>query len=297
MRILLTGNLFHGYEYDFYEALTEMGHGVDLLFNNIHGPFHPRHLRSVPEWIMYALLPYKLKFSYFTDRSVRMYNERLQQLIEQRGYDLLLVIGGKTIVPEVLQSFPGRKILWFLDSLTRYEEVLRKVPHFDDIFLFEPTDVAVVKSRFDKHSRFLATGFSPTMYRKIDTQKRFDFSFVGSYYEKREFYLGDLEKLSGNLAIYGDFFRANSPFVRSKVKHYHIDRKKTSPLYNRSRININIHHDQSREGLSPRTFEILGSGGFELVERQKVALEFFKEDEDICFYEGREEFWKKPPFT
>jgi len=32
MRILLTGNLFHGYEYDFYEALTEMGHGVGMYF-------------------------------------------------------------------------------------------------------------------------------------------------------------------------------------------------------------------------------------------------------------------------
>lgn len=48
--------------------------------------------------------------------------------------------------------------------------------------------------------------------------------------------------------------------------------------------------------MSPRTFEILGSGGFELVERQKVALEFFKEDEDICFYEGREEFLEKAAF-
>ncbi len=296
MRILLTGNIFHDYEYDFYDALKELGHEVDMIFNNIHGPFHPRYLPSVPNWVKYGFLPHKAKITWFFDRSVRLYNEQLSRMLSSKTYDLLLVIGGKTISPQVLASFPGRKVLWFLDSLTRYEDVMQKVPGFDHIFLFEPTDSEVVKKRFNKEAKFLATGFSPLIHLKTDSPKIFDCSFIGSFYPKRDLYLGNLEGITDNLAIYGDFFRANSAYVKSKVKHFHIKRKDCNKLYNQSRINFNIHHDQSKEGLSPRTFEILGSGGFQMVERQKVAVEYFRENVDICFYESVEEFKEKAAY-
>ena len=296
MRILLTGNLFHNYEFDFKEALEQMGHQVDLCFNNIHGPFSVQDVKTIPSWLKYGLLPYKFKIHYFFNRSVQQYNNQLQQMIRKNRYDLLLTIGGKTIEPETLQLFRGKKILWFLDSITRYEEVFRKVPFFDSIFLFEPTDIDAIRKRYNRESYFLATAFNPRIYFPQQLKQQYDFSFVGSYYPVREEFLSRLYSISNNVCIYGDFYRAAFKPVRDSVKKVNVPRERTNHLFNTTRVNINIHHNQSKEGLSPRTFEILGAGGFQMVEGQKVAMEYFRDNQDICFYSSKEEFDDKARF-
>ena len=68
MRILFTGNLFHNYEADIRDGLLELGHNVDMLFNNIHGPFQIQDVKTIPQWIKYGLLPHKLKINYSTKK-------------------------------------------------------------------------------------------------------------------------------------------------------------------------------------------------------------------------------------
>ena len=42
--------------------------------------------------------------------------------------------------------------------------------------------------------------------------------------------------------------------------------REVNAYYNRSKICLNIHHEQSQEGCNPRFFEIMGTGGFQLVD-------------------------------
>lgn len=153
-----------------------------------------------------------------------------------------------------------------------------------------------VKERFDTGSRFLPPAFSPLIYFPAKIEKGYDFSFVGSYYPVREKYLYRLNAVSKSLCIYGDFYRSAHKELRESVQKISVPRKQANSLYNSTRININIHHSQSKEGLSPRTFEILGAGGFQLVERQKVALEYFRDNIDLCMYGSEEEFLEKAKF-
>ena len=69
--------------------------------------------------------------------------------------------------------------------------------------------------------------------------------------------------------------------------------KLANDLYNSSKININIHHPQSVEGMAIRTFEIIGAGGFQIMERQKGALPYFEEDVHMAYYESNAEFLEK----
>jgi spore maturation protein CgeB len=293
MRILFTGNLFHNYEANIKEGLNDLGHEVDMLFHNIHGPFQVQDVKTIPEWFKYGFLPYKLNINYFTDRSIETYNRELQRRIRGNNYDVLLVIGAKTIFPETIQMFKGRKVFWFMDGLPRYQYVVPKIPLFDDLFVFEPTDIAVIKDELQREALFLTLAFAPKRYYKKSLPERYDFSFVGSFYPKREQYLHSVLALSENLAICGDFYRSRHKELKKKMKGVNVPSEVANELYNSSKININIHHPQSKEGMAIRTFEIIGAGGFQIVERQKGALLYFEEDKHMAFYESEDEFLEK----
>jgi spore maturation protein CgeB len=294
MRILLTGDFFHDYENDLKEGLEQNGHEVDMRFNNIHGPFHFVNPKTSLKWIKYGLLPYKLNIKHFTWRATDRYNRDLEKMIQKKTYDALLVIGAKTIFHETVNAFKGRKIFYFMDALPQYESVFSIIPLFDDHFVFEPTDVAVMKERLGLHAHFLSLAFSPSRYfRKKRGRHVYDFSFVGSNYPKREEYLDALLAVSENMCIYGDFYKSKYPKVREKTKKINVPFSIANDLYNSSNINVNIHHPQSKEGLSIRTFEIIGAGGFQLVERQKAAIQFFEENKHMAFYDGKQDFLDK----
>lgn len=294
MRILLTGDFFHDYQYDIKEGLEQNGHSVDIRFNNIHGPFHLIDIKTAAKWFKYGLLPYKLKIKHFTNNAVDRYNYDLTEMMKRKVYDLMLVIGAKTIYHETVRKFRGRKVFYFMDALPRYEEVLPIIPLFDNHFVFEPTDVAVIKERLGIKAQFLTLAYSPNRYfnRNRDSEV-YDFGFVGARYPKREDYLNQLLSVSENMCIYGDFYKSRYKMLRKKNLKVNVPSRVANELYNRSKINVNIHHAQSKEGLSIRTFEIIGAGGFQLVERQKAALIFFEEGRHMAFYGSVEEMLDK----
>lgn len=296
MRILLTGNLFHDYELDMKDGLEQLGHEVGLFFNNIQGPYHPFDPKTFVPWVKYGFLPHKLKISHFTRQSIERYNEEVCREIDSGRYDLLLVVGAKTIAPDTVRRFPGPKVLWFMDALPRYPEVVPKLPLFDKIFLFESSDVPFIKEKVGMESRFLTLAFNPAKYFRVPQVQSYDLSFVGSFYPKRDEYLGAALGISDRMGIYGDFHRSKNAELRSKVKSINAPHSANNALYNASRINLNIHHPQSVEGMSIRTFEILGAGGFQLVERQVRAVELFEEGVEIEYYASKDEFLDKIRF-
>lgn len=60
-----------------------------------------------------------------------------------------------------------------------------------------------------------------------------------------------------------------------------------------SKMCLNIHHYQSKEGVNPRTFEILGAGGFQLIDYKKILEELFDIDKELVCYRGIEELVEK----
>lgn len=183
-----------------------------------------------------------------------------------------------------------------MDGLPRYEYVIPKIPLFDDLFVFEPTDRDVIKEKLNLSSKFLTLAFNPDKYFFRQHGNRFDFSFVGSFYPKREEYLNALLGVSDNMCIYGDFYRTKFPLLKQKMKKVNVPYNMANDLYNESKINVNIHHPQSKEGMAIRTFEIIGAGGFQIVERQKGALQYFEENKHMVFYDDLSEFIEKSKY-
>jgi len=286
MRILLTGNTFHGYDDDMLEALESLGHSVDILFNNIHGPYNT--MSNFHKKVMYGILPNKLNLNNFISQSINRYNSNLQDLIKKNNYDFVLIIGAKTISEETLNTIKCPKILWFMDGISLHPKVQAKLHLFDFTFFFEPSDSTANMEYLQAKCRPLHLGFNPKRFFPIASNYPLDFSFVGSYYPVRDELLNLIVKKDTNAEIVGDFQRSKYASIKKLNKRRQISIPEVNKLYNQTQVNINIHFHQSVEGLNIRTLEIQGSGNLQLVENQKLATELFIDNENILLYDSTE---------
>lgn len=296
MKILLTGNIFHEYHHDISFGLSELGHEVDCCFNNIHGPYH--RLVDLHKKVGYGILPAKLNIHLFRNRSINHYNQQLLKLYSKNQYDLVIVISGKTISEETLHQFKCPKVLWMLDSIRTYPEVAEKLSSLDYLFLFEPTDIAYLKDKNQTLSAHpLMPAFNPKKFFPLKAERVHDVSFIGSFYANREPFLGELGRMNiHNPMIVGGFRKSNDKDLKRINKVRQITFSEANTLFNKSKINLNIHHPQSIEGLNPRTFEIMASGSVQLMDRKIKAVELFREDQEVLFYTSLEEFREKINF-
>lgn len=73
-----------------------------------------------------------------------------------------------------------------------------------------------------------------------------------------------------------------------------IDWEESMPaVFKNSKINLNITLRAIRKGMSLRVFDILGAGGFLLSNYQEDFLEFFVPDEDVVFFDGKDDLLSK----
>lgn len=294
MKLLLTGNSFHGYDNDLREALLQLGHKVDFLPHNIHGPFNTK--ADFGKKIAYGVLPAKFNVSFFVNRSVENYNRKLIGLATKNTYDLVIFIGAKTVSEQTLNQIRIPKALWFMDGIRFYSQVEPKLKVFDHVFFFEPTDTAHQKAVLGDRCSNLHLGFNPKRFFPKNTKRHYAFSFVGSYYPNRDELLKAVIQPELPGIVIGDFRRSAYEEVKRLNTQQQISISQVNELYNDTQININVHHKQSIEGLNVRTFEIQGSGNLQLVERQKVAVELFRDEENILLYDSVEEFRDKMRF-
>ncbi len=292
MKILLTGNIFHGYDLDLQDAIEELGHETVLLFNNIQGPFNV--LRDLNKKIIYGILPSKYNVNYFKTKSIEKYNQDILKLIKNNNFDLVIFIGGKTVFEETLNNIKIPKVLWFMDGIKYYDFLIPKFKLFDKLFFFEPTDISFLKNKYD--SSLLNLGFSKKRFFPINFKKKYDLSFIGSYYENRNSLLARMSDYQYESIIIGDFKKSKNEWIKKKNLKQQITIQETNQIFNTSKININIHHQQSIEGLNVRSFELLGTGNVQILENKKVAMELFDDGINCIFYENENEFVDKINF-
>jgi len=197
-----------------------------------------------------------------------------------------------------------RLVHWAYDSPVRLPWILEQAKGFDLIYTYEPDDVKLFSSIGP--TSYLPLGYDDRIYRSTSPSqgKEIDLCFVGAIHRDCPGRIELLQEVAGELKggrmeIWSDTIPYYSPsrfldlliigagrnlrFRRKEASHEEIN-----PLYNRSKICLNIHHWQSRGALNPRTFEILGSGGFLLTDRALDGVSGFESGKDYWLYSDTE---------
>lgn len=301
MRIFLFAPYWYHYEQSIANALLAQGHKVKLL------PYV--HIRSFREWLgrktLYRHRQTRSALYFYGDEDERSNEELVSCAVDYRP-DLLLIVKGEGIKPQYLSALKHTLrdtifVNWIMDSPFRYRNVSASAHLYDYFFSFEPTDVERLKE-LDIRAFFLPLAFDPRFYRKATIsaceRRRYecDICFVGTRCPEREKVFKQLREF--DVKIWGpswvpkpwslDFYKLLFRGLPKRMAD-EVWGMKVAKIYSASKICLNIHHPQSRQGLNMRTFEILGAGGFQIVDYKRALESLFDVEEELVCYRSIEE--------
>lgn len=246
----------------------------------------------------------KLGIRYFANKYKEHLNKEILQTVEEFQPDVVMIIKGNNIFRETLEKITKpKKVLWMMDSVFRVEESLNNIDQYDFSFMFEELDVEKLKE-MGVTSHFLPMAVDTTNYYPMENERDIDLLFVGRLYDHRVELFTKLINLhkDKNLQIYGNYLHWKMPqrYINYYFKGYNkyfknqfVQPNELNELYSKSKIALNIHHNQSKNGCNPRTFEILATNTFQLVDENPYIKEVFGEPGYLETYTNEKDMFEK----
>jgi spore maturation protein CgeB len=287
---LLVGPSFFGYNQSMSRALLDNGYETGVIDTPAHNPTGLVNRLRIDVGQALGVQRYK-------DQWRKTFNADLLKRARATNPDLFMLIRGEWIDPETFSSIPAKtKLLWFQDSAHRccahHVELAKRATA---VFVFERLDIPylVEKGVDPEKIRFLPMGYDPATYRDLQSSKEIDVSFVGRMYDERKQIIHRLvaELPDTTFEVWGRYVRYKEPRtwalwmrrqmskrLRQTYRNKNIPPQVTNEVYNRSKIALNIHHSQSQQGCNPRVFEIMGSGTFQICDRNDHVRENVSRD-------------------
>ena len=215
--------------------------------------------------------------NFFEDHPLSHMNFRSAQLrsaITRYDPDLLFLIRGLGFRSWAVAG-ARTKFSWWVEADERVDEALCEVPEFDRYFFINSSSVEVARRAGYSHTSYLAHAVDASVFRPLaGVAKDIDFSFVGSWSEKRQRFIEAALDVSENGVVYGPkWYRKTFRDRRFRriVKGRYLAGEPLVRLYNRSKIVINVTEwgagdGSRRSGMTMRLFEVPATGSFLLTD-------------------------------
>lgn len=211
-------------------------------------------------------------------------NKYILTIYNQYNPNIVLIIKGDTIFEDtVLKMERSKNILWMLDGMFYNPHSIKLVDKMDTIFLFEKSDEERVK-KINKNTYYLPSAYDDQIFRKLQLKKDIDILFIGTLHDSRIKLLEKIHEEFPHLVmkVYCEryrFYKTPLKYLNSLKDKIFINRFVTPTeaniLYNRSKVCLNMHHEQSVYGINPRFFEILGADALQFVDQKPFIEEYF----------------------
>ena len=241
-------------------------------------------------------------------------NRDFLQMMRSEKPDNLFVIKGDHLFPQTLRTIknemciPVIAYIWddpFYSYAGLYADEYRKTNFekgmdlYDYIFVYDTHYVEEIKKRGVPNTAYLPLATDPKRYKHMNISEEdqknygYDVCFVGVPYPNRVEVLDSLAQY--RVGVFGDGW--TKYFLRRgrKVPSYYRGQatgEKVLKIYRSSKIVLNIHDPEAKEGVNTRTFDILACGARELVDYKKSLESHFKIGEEIISYRNLDELRK-----
>lgn len=214
--------------------------------------------------------------------------------------DLMFVVKGEKFNKGIIEKISNSRIKtvnWCLDdpfgNYSKYNTI-NNIEEYDDFLLFDSYYVDKIKEIGQENAHFLPIGVDPEQHsEKIPFNKRKyqnNISFIGSHCNNRQETLENLSKY--NPQIWGYRWpKVKKISLLNQGIHKKIynaaksikDLNKTCELFNLSKININIHHPHTKNGVNFRFFEIPATKSFQISDYYSDMKTMFNKKEMIYY--------------
>lgn len=233
----------------------------------------------------------------------RWLSSRLIATVKKQKPDLMLVVKGESLLQGTIQAAGEfcHTACWTLDDPFGQDNSNNRIPalaEYNSFFVFDPHYVKALRAMV-KNSHYLPHAADPELHHEIIPMNRrsylYDVGFVGSHYPNREEFLTELAE--PQLAVWGYRWKSVKDTALRATVHpeiYKADRSipdldKTCEIFNLSKINLNIHVPQSKQGLNLRAFEIPATNSFQLCDFLSEAGKLFRLRKEMAVYKDVQE--------
>jgi spore maturation protein CgeB len=298
MRVLIIGPNFFGYNHSIKRAFELNGYEGEVV--EYDGLIHPFNVLNK------ILNKFFFCGRWLKKKSQESFNKQVKEEYESFKPNLVFIFNGDILTKETISYFrkQSKVAVWLLDGTYRHPGSVALASEADVYFCFDRQDAEELADE-GVNAHFLPQAYDPEVYYPMPgVKKDIDVLFIGLIYgyPKRVRLLKMLANEIGKkykFQVYGVykpiyknpikwFFREK----RSIFKNRNIPSEKVNELYNRSKMCINIHHQQSEDGANPKVFEICGAGTFQIVDYNKYIAEVYTQEE-VAMYNTDSEFIEK----
>lgn len=303
-RVLLVAPKFFGYEIEIKKAIENMG--AEVCFINAN----PSNLFSI---IKGSIERIGLNSSFM----VRIFEKRIEQIIEAEKYDYVLIICGWAITSRLTKIIrtnhlrkDGKMILYYWDSMERLKDDVKRWHDFDEISTFDLAD-------YQKHSdniNLLPLFYCQKYWKKINEKPDYDALVIGSFRLDRLEFVRKMKQHNPSLVIESflveskKVFKFHKLFRRkykkvsdAELKFEKLGFDKVVELYGHSKAVLDV-PAKGQTGLTIRTIESLAMHKKILTSNATVKYYDFYNPDDIFILpkEGGklpEKDWFDKPFS
>jgi spore maturation protein CgeB len=293
---------------------------MKILFSGHHNP----HFLTITEYLERAIAALGHDLHVFEDRRhlipgrIRKHMEFLNQLdlgvinTDMRALarsvrpDIAIVTGGQRISAKTIRHIKrlgSTAVLWTTDPPMQFEPLVTAALSYDTIFCQGTEAIEMLARVGIEGTHWLPMACDPEVHHPVacstveHRQYGSDIVFVGSYYPERAALFEPLSALTScAFAIWGpgwEALPAASP-LRKHLKGRHTRPEDWLKIYSAGKIILSTHyHDPQKQfpvyQASPRVFEILACGAFQLCDDQRDVFTLFRDGRDLVkFKDGKD---------
>ncbi len=237
-------------------------------------------------------------------------SEALLSAVLNEPPDMVLFMAQSPVTERVIAKLRRMGIqtaYWFVEDFRTFTYWNSIAKHVDYFFTIQKDDFfKELKNIGLNNFYYLPLACLPALHNKIaernsEDEKKYgsDVSFAGAGYFNRKNVFARL--MDFNFKIWGNDWLVDMPLsslMQNGGKRF--TEKDVVKIYNYSTININLHSsmwhwDINANGdfLNPRVYEILGCGGFQLVDERKYLNGAFEDGKDLVVFKSVDDLRKK----
>ena len=294
---------------------------MKILFSGHHNP----HFFTITEYLEKAVQSLGHELFVFEDRQhtipgrirkrlhlldqfdLKMINKRMLSLAAATKPDIAVVTGGHRISSETIKKLKNDGIvciLWTIDPPLYFQPIIAVAPFYNHIFCQGTEAIELLDKAGIKGAQWLPMACDPDYHHPVectsDEKEEYgsDIVFVGSYYPDRAALFEKMNNL--DIAIWGPGWESlpkSSP-LKGKIRGKHTTPDQWLKIYSASKIVLATHYQDPQKQFpvyqaSPRVFEILACGAFQLCDDQRDVFCRFKDGHDLIKFTNGEDLIAK----
>lgn len=259
MKILIIGrNGLYNAEFFYKKAFSDLGNEVFLVDSYL----------GINNQLISRIIHTRTTVFNFTLKNLWI-NKHLKSRVDEIDPDVIIFFKGEMISTKILSDLSNnRSIYLFYPDTFKFKALLRNRLHYFSAIYTASNNKKLYYNLGAKKVVTVPWACDPEFHKKIEIEKKYNMSFIGTGYPERRIIIRNLKEIN----VFGDFW-----FGFGKRSHPPVYGNEFVKTINQTRINLNLQAKMSvqADGPTMRTFEVAGCGGFQISDYMPSILNYF----------------------